>query len=55
MAPGDPILWLGAWHSRHPDVSMEQAGQELISAWEITLKDGVWELYPWIPMVSSAR
>lgn len=29
MAPRDRILGLGARHSRHPDVSMEQAGQEL--------------------------
>lgn len=29
MAPRDPILGFGAWHGRHPDVSVEQAGQEL--------------------------
>lgn len=28
MAPRDPVLGLGAWHSRHPDVSIGQGGRE---------------------------
>ena len=28
MATRDPVLGLGAWHSRHPDVSTRQAGRE---------------------------
>lgn len=28
VATRDPVLGLGAWHSRHPDVSTGQAGRE---------------------------